>query len=316
MILGPADRHAMAGSCAEESHPGLESIDLTAFVSCHDEARYIVQTLDDICRALHDVDLSFEIIVVDDCSTDDSFDVLQEYVADHPEERITVVRNRSNRGLAQNYIDAAFMGRGKYYKLFCGDNTEPPESIAQICRLVGSADMIIPSYSTVEGKSRLRQWLSKSYTWLVNRVSGHRLRYYNGLAVHLRRNIMRWHPNTRGFGFQADIICMLLDHGASYREVTVPAINRSPSRALSIKNMLSVGHTLTDILVRRLANWFYGKSGPCQVDVVRLSQSPNCNTCGRPYSKDWRDAAPVPGEKAQRTSLRRRGDKSRSTRSG
>jgi hypothetical protein len=46
---------------------------------------------------------------------------------------------------------------------------------------------------------------------------------------------MRWHPNTRGFGFQADIICMLLEHGATYLEVSVPAINRVDSRALTWK---------------------------------------------------------------------------------
>jgi hypothetical protein len=41
---------------------------------------------------------------------------------------------------------------------------------------------------------------------LVNLVTGNRLHYYNGLAVHLGHNVMRWHPNTRGFGFQADIL--------------------------------------------------------------------------------------------------------------
>jgi len=269
MILNKScDRYAIALSYAAQQEHSEESLlqpdrqtalDLTAFVSCYNEASYIAQTLDDICQALHAVDITFEIIVIDDCSTDDSFDVLQKYAEDHPEERIVVLRNKINRGLAQNYIDAAFIGKGRYYKLFCGDNTEPPGSIVKICGLLGDADMIIPSYSTVDGKSRVRKWLSNSYTRVVNFVSGHRLQYYNGLAVHLRHNIMRWHPNTRGFGFQADIICMLLDHGSSYVEVTVPAINRSASRALSVKNILSVGHTLTDIVVRRIANWVYGK---------------------------------------------------------
>ena len=68
---------------------------------------------------------------------------------------------------------------------------------------------------------------------------------------------MRWHPNTRGFGFQADIICMLLDQGATHMEIEVEAINRAQSRALTVKNVLSVGHTLLDILVRRAANRVY-----------------------------------------------------------
>jgi hypothetical protein len=70
---------------------------------------------------------------------------------------------------------------------------------------------------------------------------------------------MRWHPNTRGFGFQADIICVLLDQGFSYKEVPVRSIERRAegSNALTFKNALSVAHTLVDLILRRLANWVY-----------------------------------------------------------
>jgi len=233
------------------------SLDLTAFVSCYNEAAYIVQTLEDIRLALDGLGISFEIIVVDDCSSDNSVELVKRYVAEHPNARIILRRNFVNRGLAQNYIDAAFLGRGRYYKLFCGDNTEPRESIARICSLLDRADMIIPRYVSVEGKGGFRKWLSAAYTGLVNLASGNRLSYYNGLAVHLRYNIMRWHPNTRGFGFQADILCMLLDQGATHMEVEVDAINRAASRALTAKNVLSVGHTLLDIVIRRVAKFVY-----------------------------------------------------------
>jgi len=235
------------------------TLDLTCFVSCYNEAGFIVQTLDDITGALRELGLSFEIIVVDDCSNDDSVERVRAYIAAHPDERVILRRNLVNRGLAQNYIDTAFLGKGRHYKLFCGDNTEPPASIARICSHIGKADIIIPHYVSVEGKSGARKLLSRAYTALVNLVSGNAVPYYNGLAIHLRHNIMRWHPNTRGFGFQADIICMLLDQGASYVEVDVEAVNRTESGALTLKNILSVAHTLIDVLIRRLARGFYGR---------------------------------------------------------
>ena len=94
---------------------------------------------------------------------------------------------------------------------------------------------------------------------LVNFISGFRLHYYNGLAVHLRYNVMRWHPNTRGFGFQADIICMLLDQGFTFKEIPVRTIERKKGdlKALTFKNMLSVFHTLVDIVIRRISNRVY-----------------------------------------------------------
>src|SRR5207302_7504736 len=128
-------------------------------------------------------------------------------------------------------------------------------------RELGHADILIPYYVTSKGKSLYRRMLSKIYTNLINIISGFHLHYYNGLAVHLRYNVMRWHPNTRGFGFQADIICMLLDQGYSYKEVPVRTVERKggDSRALTFRNMLSVAHTLVELFFRRLSRLAYGK---------------------------------------------------------
>ena len=244
--------------------PGQQaSLDLTVFISCYNEAEYVVATIDTVREALNEIGtLSYEIIVVDDCSRDRSSAIVKEYIATHAEDRILLRSNKSNRGLAQNYIDVAFIGKGKYYRLICGDNAEPKETMTAVFREVGQADMIIPYYVTSEGKSFSRRFLSDSYSRLVNLISGFRLKYYNGLAVHLRYNVMRWHPNTRGFGFQADIICMLLAHGFSYKEVPVKTIERragGSSNALTPRNMLSVAHTLVDLIFRRLANRVYRK---------------------------------------------------------
>ncbi len=238
---------------------GSNSVMLTAFVSCFNEQDFIVQTLEDICKAMRVAVDSYEVIIIDDCSSDQSAQFIKKYIEKHPQENIIFRRNLVNRGLAQNYIDGAFIGKGEYYKLFCGDNTEPVESIVSICKLAGKADIIVPNYSNVEGKRGFRLFLSNTYTFLVNVVSGNRLKYYNGLHLHRRYNIMRWHPNTRGFGFQADIVCMLLENGATFKEVSVLAVNHAPSRALNWRNILSVAHTLIDIIIRRFARMVYGR---------------------------------------------------------
>ncbi|HWM84127.1 MAG TPA: glycosyltransferase [Pseudolabrys sp.] len=235
-------------------------IDLTIFVSCYKEEDYIIATLERVRLALSRVgNLSYEIIVIDDCSGDRSAELVEDYIAAHPEERILLRRNRVNRGLAQNYIDAAFIGKGKYYRLLCGDDAEPEDTMVAVFSEIGTADMLVPYYVTSEGKSLSRRLISNTYSTLVNAISGLRLHYYNGLAVHLRYNVMRWHPNTRGFGFQADIICMLVDQGFTYKEVPVRTIERKKgdSKALTFKNFLSVAHTLIDIIIRRVANRVY-----------------------------------------------------------
>jgi dolichol-phosphate mannosyltransferase len=235
-------------------------LDLSIFVSCYNEESYIVSTLETIRAALEEEGgVRYEIIVIDDCSHDRSADLVEDYIRTHSAERIVLCRNKVNRGWAQNYYDAAFIGKGKYYRTMCGDNSEPKDTVVALFRELGKADILIPYYVMNEGRSLYRRFLSAAFVTLVNAITGNRLRYYNGLAVHLRYNVMRWHSHTRGFGFQADLICMLLDQGFTYQEVPLKAVERKGalSTAISFKNLLSVAHTLTDLVLRRIANRVY-----------------------------------------------------------
>jgi len=246
---------------AAVARPGLEApLDLTVFVSCYNESKYIANTLDNVRNALAELSkFNYEIIVIDDCSTDDSTQAILAYLERYPEERILFRRNLVNIGWAQNYIDAAFIGRGKYFRVVCGDESEPKHTMIEVFNHIGEADILVPYYATTQGRSAYRLAMSRAYTTLVNLLSGFHLRYYNGLHVHLRYNVMRWHSNTRGFGFQADILCLLLEQGFSYKEIPVTTIERKKgkSTALSFRNFLSVSHTLFDIMVRRISNYVY-----------------------------------------------------------
>ena len=155
-----------------------ETLDLTVFASCYNEADYIIDTLYTVLRAAQEVGLSYEIIVIDDFSRDNSRDLVADYIAAHPEQRIMLRANLTNRGLAQSYLDGAFIGRGKYYRLVCGDNAEPIASIISVFRAIGEADIIVPYYVSSEGKSLIRRLISNTYTGLVNLVTGNRLHYY------------------------------------------------------------------------------------------------------------------------------------------
>jgi hypothetical protein len=67
--------------------------------------------------------------------------------------------------------------------------------------------------------------------------------------------VMRWGPYSFGFGFQAELITRLLDEGATYIEIPVMATHQQKSgrnSALNLKNFLSVGHTLLEVLIRRV----------------------------------------------------------------
>lgn len=232
-------------------------LDLTIFVSCYNEEEYIYETLSTITKAMEIVGKSYEIIVIDDGSKDKSVSLVRDFISKHGDINIILRVNKKNKGLAQNFVDGAFIGRGKYYRLICGDNAEPIETIVSVLKLMGEADIIIPYYVSAEGKSLYRRTVSKTYTKLINLVSGNKMEYYNGLQVHLRHNVMRWHPNTRGFGFQAGLLCLLLEIGFTYKQVPCITIEQrgGGGNAITWKNLRSVMHTIVSILMRRLAPW-------------------------------------------------------------
>jgi hypothetical protein len=211
--------------------PGQDApLDLTILVTCYNEESFIIATIETVRAALLEAGgISYELIIIDDCSSDSSVALIESYIREHPDERILLRQNKINRGLAQNYVDAAFIGKGKYYRLICGDDAEPKDTMVTVFREIGKADMIVPYYVTAEGKSGYRQFLSKAFTALVNTIGGFKLQYYNGLAVHLRYNVMRWHPNTRGFGFQpTSSACCSSTNLHTRRCLSAPSSARAP----------------------------------------------------------------------------------------
>lgn len=228
-------------------------VDLTLFVACYNEEKNIRGTLETLRQALAEFSFTSEIIIIDDCSTDGSVHAIKQYMSAHPGLPIYLKVNETNRGLGYNFTECAFLGRGRYYRLVCGDDVEPVETFRTVFGVLGKADMVLCK-QTCTGRTFFRRALSRTYNWLVNSIGGYNVSYYHGLAMHKRYNVMRWHSGSEGFGFQADLITRLLDQGVPFIEVETKARERETgkSKALHFGNFLSVAHMFQELLIRRV----------------------------------------------------------------
>ena len=238
-------------SCSEqEASDG--PIEVTFMVPCLNEEANVVGAIEIIISAMTLVGCSYEILVFDDGSQDNTSGVVAAFQSQHPDAPVRLFRSKVNRGLAFNFVEGAFQGRGRYYRVVPGDNIEPVESIEQIVRARGTADIILPHFVEIRNRPFRRTVISKIYTVLVNMVSGYRVAYYNGNPLYLRFHVMRFHVECSGFGYQAEFLTRLLYEGATFKEISLIAYDREGSVALSFKNLLSVTHSLMTIALRRL----------------------------------------------------------------
>jgi glycosyltransferase involved in cell wall biosynthesis len=229
-----------------------DAIEVSFLVPCLNEEENVLDTIETITKAMERVGCTYEILVFDDGSQDNTSGVVTGYQAANPRAPVRLFRNRINRGLAYNFVEAAFQARGRYYRAVPGDNVELLESLEQIVRARGTADIIVPHFVEIRNRPFRRKVISKLYTRLVNLASGYRLSYYNGNPLYLRAHVMRFHVECTGFGYQAEFLTRLLSEGATFKEIPLVSYDREGSAAINMKNLLSVGHSLLTIALRRL----------------------------------------------------------------
>ncbi len=235
------------------------AVDVTLFVPCYNEAENITGTLETIKAALAVVKCRAEVLVIDDGSKDGSADKVRQFQTSHPDLNVRLIVNPINRGLANNYREAARIGQGRFIRIVCGDNVEPVETQIAILSRLGHADMVIPYPLHVQNKTLARRLLSSTYTRIINLLSGFGLQYWNGCALLPRQDVLRYFPATGGFGFQAGLVSHLLCVGRTYVEVGCRYVERSAgtSKACTLKNLRSVTHVAGRIVLRRVARAFH-----------------------------------------------------------
>jgi len=217
---------------------------LSFIVPALNEEKNIEPTVKEILAAAHGHLSEFEIVMVDDGSTDATGRIMDEMAARIPQVR--VIHNERNVGFGGAYKRGVAAASLDYMMLVPGDNAFPAESLAAILSVVGQADMVIPYRTNPEGRGLGRRFLSWAYTMLLNVMFWRRIRYYNGLVVYRTALLQKITIKTDSFAFQAEAVVKLLRLGHNYVEVgcVISEARHGRSKALQLKNVVNVIKTL------------------------------------------------------------------------
>ena len=187
--------------------------------------------------------LDFEILIFDDNSTDATGKIADELAKKYSQ--IKVIHNPKNMNLGFNITKGFQLATKEYAGFTPGDNETEPETLDNIFKNLGKADIIIPYIQNPEVRPWGRRFLSKTYVMIINTAFGLNLKYYNGICFFKTAIVKKVPVSTYGFAYMTEILVKLLKSGASFIEV--PGINRTRERgatkAFRIKNIVSVFKT-------------------------------------------------------------------------
>ncbi len=140
---GSASRTDMNTADRSDFLPGLVSVVMPAY----NAARYISQSIESV---LNQVEVPFELIVVDDCSGDDTPAIVSRYAS--RDKRIRFFRNRMNLGAAPTRNRAIRESRGEFIAFLDADDVWYPDKLKRQVEVVvaQSAAMAFGSYDFID----------------------------------------------------------------------------------------------------------------------------------------------------------------------
>ena len=93
---------------------------------CYNHADYVTESLDSVLNQEYK---NIEIIIIDDCSTDNSVPVIDEWLQKYPS--ILFIKNKTNLGNTKSFNKALEIAKGAYIIDFATDDILMPNCITQ-----------------------------------------------------------------------------------------------------------------------------------------------------------------------------------------
>jgi glycosyltransferase involved in cell wall biosynthesis len=208
---------------------------LLIFVIAYSAEATLKWVLERVPKSIFD-EYDCEILVVDDASTDRTFEIGREYSAAHPEKKITVLRNELNQGYGGNqkvgYTYAIEEGFD-FVAMVHGDGQYAPEELSRLVAPLrdGDADAVFGSRMLAQGGA-LRGGMplykfvgNKILTRLQNTMLGTNFsEFHSGYRIYATRALKQiaFKLNSNNFDFDTEIILQLLNANKRIKELPIP----------------------------------------------------------------------------------------------
>lgn len=218
----------------------LEKSSISIIVPALNEEGNLELTVYAILDALNGLFYRYEILIFDDDSNDQTGVIADRLARTNP--NVRVIHNNRTMGLGYNYKKGIELAQNEYIVMYHGDNETTGRSIADMFKFVDVADMVIPYTINTCVRPLYRRIISRTFTTMMNIITGLSLKYYNGPVIHKSDLLKTIRIITNGFAFQAETLTRLIKLGHSYVEVGIylQRPEHVTTKAFKLKNVVSV----------------------------------------------------------------------------
>jgi glycosyltransferase involved in cell wall biosynthesis len=233
---------------------------LSIVVPAFNEAENIEATIVNIMEASGSLPGDFEIIVVNDCSTDQTRQISEQLSAKY--RALKVINNPSNLGFGGSYkrgLEEAMMANTI---MIPGDDAYPRPSLCAIFEKVGTSKILMTYTTNTEVRPIGRRIISQMFVTGMNLIFGLRLKYYNGVTVLPTVTAQKMNPSD-GFSYASENLVRLIKlHQYSYQQIPAIITERKAgqTKAFSSKNILSVVRGVIQLWLDVYVRSFEGSS--------------------------------------------------------
>lgn len=200
----------------------IEPIEITILIPAYNEAGALPHVVEGIRAAMATAGKSYEILVVDDCSTDDTSAVAHGL-------GVRVFRHIFNQGSGASRRSGVRQARGEIIVMLDGDGTYEPKTIPELLKFMPEYDQVNGARTSEQGTMRLLRTPAK---WFIRRLaiylSGQYIPDLNtGLKAFKRSVMMRYlwlMPD--GFSCVTTMTLAFLTNGHPVKYVPTPYYKR------------------------------------------------------------------------------------------
>lgn len=230
-------------------------LDISIVIPAYNEGEVIGNTLDRIIGYFSKIGQSFEVIVVDDGSKDETGEIVNKKIAEYP--MIRLLQNEKNQGKGFSVKRGALASAGEWILFMDADGSTAPEEFEKFKQAMKNHDIVIGSRAAPGAEIKIRQPFLRE---LAGRFFNKIIKLYLGLPFHdtqcgfkcfnQRTKILFERQKLEGWVFDVELLYLAKKLGFKSAEVPITWTN-DPTSTVKSRDFLKI---ISDI--RRVKkNW-------------------------------------------------------------